>query len=629
MSNPVIIQPSQFWMAEPDNPFYPLPKDYEDLTVDGKRQARIAAVSDQSTPLKMVAAWDCFRRMYLIPTEPGFFYHDYKESPSFHYEMIYDAGDCSRNVQMAPRGFAKSVIIGTELPLMLLLTRKYIRIVLSLATDSLVEGRFEQIITQLVENPFIREDFGVQKPARGSAIWNRHYIHLVNGSQMEGFSVMGKKRGARPDLFILDDPEFDKEGQTAAETIRAMFETMLFRQVIPMLENGSSIFWIGTNIGVRSFINHAVYGGDARFDYWNRKVYEAETTDDLGHRIPLWESKWNLKALEIREGEIGKDNYMREYRNRVASEDEGVLHIDPTLNEYTISDVPDIHVTPNSTGTVTYSMQDKLNGPWVQKTQAITDIFGPMYKVLTFDPARGLKAHNDYSCVAIVGFDKFNCMWVLDMWMGRARELQLLKMIWTLGLKWQVKVLGIESVSMQVSLLDSVSTYLDQHAGEAGSWAPRIVPVDYEGVRKDKASRIATLEWRFEQGKIKYPANRKDKWPFSMLYSQTEDFTYDLSMLPHDDAIDAVAMAHFIIHGKGIQKIATMPERTLDKMLEHGQMEIGGLPIINAFGTVGLTPKMIAGIERRGIDPNVDPAYNGYRRRCLKIGQTHGRSLRH
>jgi len=583
-----------------ENPYWPLPADYPELSEDGKRNARLAAVSTQNTIDAFVGAWMLFRRMYLIPTEPGFFYHNYAESPPFHYDLIRFAAEYARNLVAAPRGYAKSVIIGTELPLMLMLTRPYIRIALGMATDKLIEDRFEIFNRQFQENPYIIQDFGLQRPKRGMAIWNRHHLQLLNGSKIQGFSVTGRKRGARPDLFILDDPEYDPDTEGGALVARDRFEGFLFKQIIPMLESGSGIYWIGTLIGRRSFIGHACYGDDKRFTYWNRRIYSALSEDpQTGKTELLWGEKWDEGTLRVRREEIGEAHFMSEYMNRPGSTQDRTLRIDPLLNEYTVEhDKPTGPLSLNSGALLKW-----YDSTGVEQRQQASEVFSKMYRIIAFDPARGLSAHHDYSCIAVMGFDRSNILWVLDMWMGRAPEAILMRNIFRLGARWRVHVIGIESVSRQIMLVDSLTTYVAAHRDELGDdarWMPRIVPVEYAGVRggASKADRIMTLEWRFETGRIKYPAYLKNKWPFNMLYAQTEDFTYDLNLLEHDDAIDAVAMAHYIVHARGAggNVSAVTPPKTFEQYMREGQFEWQGLPLINAFGVQGLTPEVLESI---------------------------------
>lgn len=265
------------WLERP-YPIWPLPQDYEELSLDGQKQARLAVLHNQSTPFDLVVAWDFFRRCYLAGAGKLFYKNGFEESPEFHYDMISDLGQYARNAIAAPRGSAKSTVIGLEVPMLLALTRPHYEMSLGLATDRLVEERFDKLIQQFVENELILQDFGEMKPPRGQKIWNHHQLSLRNGSIIKGQSVMGRKRGGRPRLYILDDPENDpdSESQAAAQAVIEKFEIILFRQIIPMLESGSSIFWVGTLINRRSFLYHATsIDGDPRFDFWNRKVLKA------------------------------------------------------------------------------------------------------------------------------------------------------------------------------------------------------------------------------------------------------------------------------------------------------------------------------------------------------------------
>jgi hypothetical protein len=253
-----------------------------------------------------------------------------------------------------------------------------------------------------------------------------------------------------------------------------------------------------------------------------------------------------------------------------------------------------------------------------------------MYRIMTFDPARGMRAYNDYSCICVMGFDRFNCLWVLDMWLGRDGDAALLNRIWSMGFKWDVKLMGIESVSMQVNLFEKISTIVAERAGDTNNgWLPFVVPVNYEGVRKDKPGRIGTLEWRFPMGLIKYPGHLQNKWPWTQLYSQTKDFTYDLALLPHDDAIDAVAMGHYVTHGKGIRTQpaeAQQQSQTIEQMIVSGQTHYGGLSLPIALGSQGATPEILGAIldKRAGQDYTGSHALIMKRPRGLRMRRIYG-----
>ena len=75
-------------LAPDANPWYPLPDNYDILPPDMQKQARLGVVMDQSTPDKLVQAWELFRSLYLkpqpAPGAPLFYKGKWEESPDFH-----------------------------------------------------------------------------------------------------------------------------------------------------------------------------------------------------------------------------------------------------------------------------------------------------------------------------------------------------------------------------------------------------------------------------------------------------------------------------------------------------------------------------------------------------------------
>jgi|GEM_PF-1729151 len=577
------------------------------LSKEGQKIARVEAVCRQRTPLEFVAAWDTFRRLYLMTTPAGFFYHNFKPSPPFHYQMIYDLGAYGRNMAAAPRGFAKSIVIGTEAPLFLAVTRPNLRIAICMATDEMVEARLAAIEKQLVENEYLLHDFGAMKPKRGSGIWNKKRLMLANGSMIFGMSVTGRKRGGRPDILILDDPEYDDHtnSETAGLVSREKFENLMFQQIIPMLEQGSGIFWVGTVIGKQSFLSYALGDEDKRFQYWNKKHYKAGDPDaqDPAKRELLWESNWDTEALRIRKAEIGPEAFAREYQNEVGSGADKSFTLDPKKNYYLVEDPDEIYMSEplrSPTKIRTNILQPDKNWAWVKTDFEARQLFNQLYVVVTVDSAKTVTRHSDYSCVCVSGFDSSNCLWILDMWLGRCPKEQLLGHIFRLGFKWGARVIGVESCSTQIELYDSCKTMMEEK--KICGWAPRVMPVDYTETkdRTKKGQRIATLEWRFSRGKIKIPANWLSEWPWKELIAEINDFTYDLGMLAHDDAIDTVAMTHYVVHGQGNNEPPPPPRQTLSQQIETGDLWVaGGVPRLSAFNANELSMDILEAIVRR------------------------------
>ena len=586
------------WINRPYD-IWPLPRDYEDLSDDRQKQARLAVLHNQATPFDLVVAWDFFRRCYLAGAGKLFYKKGFQESPEFHYDMIYDLALHGRNAQAAPRGSAKSTVIGLEAPMLLALTRPHYDIALGLATDRQVEDRFDVLIQQFVENELILQDFGQIKPPRGQKIWNHHQLSLTNGAIIRGLSVMGKKRGGRPRLFILDDPENDpdSESQAAAQNLVEKFEMILFRQIIPMLESGSSIYWIGTLINRRSFLYHATTGDDPRFDFWNRKVLKAIAydKDDSTKVHVLWPEKWSKKVLEARREEIGPSAFASEYCNEPISAQERILVIDPRKNEYSVEGEFDWTNPLAHMGNIKWSERFMEPGrrEYKEFEKPFKELVSPMFRVLLFDYGQGLSQYNDYSCIMIVGFDTNNTLWVLDLWLGRAKDATLLRLIYEKGLAWRPRVLGIEAVSIQMSFAEAVKEYIDEMESKISTpWRARIFPITYPA-RVSKPQRIAGTEWRFRPGRIKYPAHLAGKWPFDQLYQQTEDFTMDLALLPHDDVIDTLSMYQYVVKNRGGKFTKEQGKPSLLERIRRMVPLVKGMPILSGVPTSELTDEML------------------------------------
>ena len=547
------------------------------------------------------------------PRKDAFYSGGFKPSPSFHFQMIKDLGQYARNAQAAPRGFGKSVVMGIEVPLLLSIGRPYFSIAIAMSTDKLIEGRFDRLSIELTENPWIREDFGVLRPKRGGAIWNKHHMHLTNGSVIEGFSIMGRKRGARPRLFIMDDPEFDSDitgGSSGSQyIITEKYEQILFRQIVPMLVKGSGLFWVGTMINRRCLLYRSCEEDDSRFRNWMRRVYAAESSD---RSKSLWEGLWPKDFLKAREAEIGKSAYSTEYLGKPLTDETKLLAIDPEFNEYNIPDYKTM--PPEETKFLLHSKQlvywnervrireanSNVDFETIHKKEPIKDVFGPMYRVAIVDPAQGLTGKHDYRGVGILGYDHNNCLWVLDMWLGRVKDSAFYPILYNMAKAWQVRVIGIEAFGGQSSLVDSFGEYVDnftekltaQEDGRPTGWVPRVVPIK-PPQRLDKGSRIAELEWRFQSGKIKYPAHLSNEFPMSALYEQTENFTKDLALLRFDDAIDIVGLSNYLIHTKGRFNTQAPLQKTLIDRIRENDPLVAGIPLLSGLSVNNLTAQEI------------------------------------
>ena len=596
-------------------PLYPLCEDYDSLTAEGQRQARLAVLCDHSTPMKLVEAWDFFRKVYLAGSEQQPFYKDgFCPSPEFHSDMMYGLGAYAMNAWAAPRGSAKSTVM-MEAAMLLALTKPHFETMLLFSTDRQKTPRFDTLMAQFQRNELILEDFGVMAPKRGTMIWNHEHLQLTNGAIITGQSVMGKKRGGRPRLLFMDDPENDpdSDSETSRAAVLEKFETILFKQMIPMLKQGSCLFWIGTLIDRKSFLYRATTGDDPRFDFWNRVVLRAITYDktDKAKATLLWPEMWPRDFLESRREAIGVSAFASEYCNEPISDQDRILIIDPRKNEYSVDGEFNWDNPLQNRNVVQWNervfSEDNDHRVYLEMERPFNELVGPMFKILLFDYAYGLTSYHDYSCIAICGFDTLGAMWVLDMWLGRAKDDTLTRLIYEKGLAWNVRILGIEAVSIQKNFAEAAAEYTRERGASAGDlWRPRVFPITYPS-KETKAQRMGSLEWRCNSGRLKYPAHLQNEWPWNQLYAQTADFTMDLALLQHDDALDTLGMSKHVIKTKGGQFKREVGKAGLLERIIKNQPLVPGMPVLSGVSTSAITGQMLNIMSQQRRKRNVQP----------------------
>lgn len=590
------------------NPLYPLPPDYESLSPANKRKARLNAVALRETPEDMVWAWSFFRQYYLNHSE-AYFYKEFKESPPFHYELISFYRQHQLNAIAAPRAGAKSTVIGTELPLLEICSPsvKGMEICLLLAKDSFVEQRFDKLMIQIDENDRIKEDFGTLRCEHGQGVWNKHLLRLANHVKVVGISVDGKKRGQRPDLLIVDDPEYDPESGTDLSRVNNQMDQMLKRQVLGMLEPWSRMYWIGTLLSRKSYLYHIVNGQEPAFSKWNRQIYSAEYVEPGSSKTSiLWESKWSPEYLEERRQQMGEGAYRTEYCNDPRGDDETVLGTDPVLTGYNVvGDVTPDEYPQNTDSPLSSQVEIEYNHCYqtpegVLQSEPHRAKFGDfarkLKRYITVDYAPSINAMSDYNCVLVVGMDSKNTLWVLDGWHGRCRSPVLIQRIWHYARKWATPLVGVEAVSVQDEIRQQVADYMGAIA-ERGEWTPRVVPIRYPG-GVSKSDRIGGLEWRFNRGRIKLPEYLKSGHStLHELYEQIGNFTPDLSLLPHDDVIDALSMVHYLLPSGHKEAVVGLADpQTIPEMILSGRTHLddgGRISLLSGLSVQEYTPELI------------------------------------
>ncbi|MHC4867998.1 MAG: hypothetical protein ACYTEX_28335, partial [Planctomycetota bacterium] len=169
----------------------------------------------------------------------------------------------------------------------------------------------------------------------------------------------------------------------------------------------------------------------------------------------------------------------------------------------------------------------------------------------------------------------------------------LMRLIYEKGLAWQCRVLGIEAVSIQKAFAEALREYIDEQEGlRNDQWRGRVFPITYPA-KETKPQRIASLEWRFNSGRIKYPAHLQTTWPFDQLYAQTGDFTLDLALLQHDDVIDTVSMSKHVVKTRGRKFRRDRGVPGLVERITKNPLVVDGLPVLSGVGSAEVSDEMM------------------------------------
>ncbi|MFH0981824.1 MAG: hypothetical protein V2A79_09825 [Planctomycetota bacterium] len=569
-----------------NNPFWPLPPDYEDLSAEGRRQARVAVCRDETVvrrpgrdgqperfALGFIAGHLFFRNYYLAPEGPKFYGESGLLPPApGHIDMLNDFALYPFCAEAYTRGGGKSTIFARETPLRGIVCFPYREVVVSSASEKLAAIKAESVMTQLEENERITADFGKLVPARGSGrVYNKQHMRLNNGSLLEQLTVGSRQRGTRTSWYILDDPEYDPESnvQERLTELSRRLQEHITRVILPMLNpQYMKLFWPGTMLGARSYLYHVCFSKDPRYKNWMRRVQSGAIKDPETGKViaSTWPERFSVAHLELLRTTMA-EHFDAEFMNQPQAEGARLLTIDPVANEYRLSKLPDnlddrlaAHL-PHPEAAVDYHYFTGYGRDgrktWQVARAPAKEYFDALLRVATIDYAKTRTSVSDMKCIVISGFDARNVQWVLDCWAGRMPDTPFLDHVLRFCCAWRVQIIAPEAVSLQQLLVDAITRRI--YEGEAEGlipldWRPAIIPLTYpKGADElDKGGRIKLWgEYPLPRGMVKFPISYKHKWPFNEMWRQVQYFTKDLRELRYDDIIDTLAMTKWVPHGRG------------------------------------------------------------------------------
>ena len=347
------------WVLQENNPFYPLPADYPELTDEGQRKARTNACrlwtakdkSQKEISEAFAASMRFFDLYYLhadqkVDFDPLFYDDTPLETPVFHYDILKQWASSPRNICIAPRGSAKSYLV-RKACMLRMISRPMFTILYATSTNDNARGTGQALKDQFQHNQRLHDDWNPEfpdnrlVPKRGEAPFGTEMMQLRNGSWLRAISAESRQRGGRPRRYVLDDPEYDPKASTSMSLIRQYMDDLLFKVVLPMvMRAGCGVDWLATFVSRRHYAWHALQteqnlageqvASDPRFNLWSRMIVRAAYEGDKGELISCWPDMWpptieakeanprwkdRVSLEEIREI-IGTPNFLAEYMAR-------------------------------------------------------------------------------------------------------------------------------------------------------------------------------------------------------------------------------------------------------------------------------------------------------------------------
>ena len=613
--------------SKTNNPYWPLPDDYPTLTKDGARKARRNAVRLEGSPDLEVASWAFFREYYLFPTIEGgrgpFYKHGAVRSPDMHFRWIYHWEANQLSVTAAPRSAAKSTLIKENI-LRKVVARNHWETVMFLAKQDFITTTFDDFMVQIDGNERIIEDFGALRPPSRGGIWNHSQIKLRNGSMITGLPIMGAALGKRPHEIYFDDVEKDDSlVMSPSETIKG-FQSFFFNVVYPMADDFSvRIRIVGTLLSRRTFIFWLHDTKDPRINDWKRIFHAVTFKNEAGEIQDEWPEKMGREWQTIQKQRMGPTAYAAQYENRPVTDAERILSIHPELNTYWTEEKDQAFETdPLNSQTTMVSHQlagweNTLVEP-LAIPSILTRPFGPavagMRRFITIDWARTVSETSDFSCIQVMGIensgDYRDTLWSLDLWLGKKSTEEVIRRAYLMALKWQVPLVAVEAYPVQMEFADRLRHDLPAMYGE-GQVPCRVLPVKFP-TAYSKPDKIAGLHWRFKQFRLKLPLDRSQDQGYSDLWFQIENFTEDLAMLRHDDALDTLAM----VNAKGLfgHSAPAAPDTHLTKdpiqMLKDGEYHYeSGIGVMSGMNAADIPDDVLEEMFQRHWEDAQDEDY--------------------
>ena len=430
-----------------------------------------------------------------------------KEIPPFHGEIYKALGDDSlkRVLIAAPRGTAKSTTTSLVYPLWKVAfkpsTEDLFIVIISESQAQSINflSRIKYHLTH--SNSFLEMfgDFGPNTATR----WTNTDVVLANGARIIAVGTGQRVRGfiegdTRPNLIIVDDYESELNANTPEA--RAKNKKWMTEAVIPSLSDDGKLAMIGTVISEDCFL---YWAKDS--DAWKTLWYAIEDEDGKS----LWPARFpreRIAQIKKEFDSIGNLNgFYQEYMNIAQSPDNAPFKPEwMKTHEYDYERIKGISCLTKQAG------QDK--------------IIVPVEIYCGVDPASSLALRADYFVISVIGIDKDDNRYIVDLVRGKFPPSEQPDIIIDTFKKYRPKRMKIETTGYQEALRDAVrKQMISQNI---------YIPGLEKGVkpRTRKSERLISLVPMFAKGKFYFRPQDTA--------AQQEIMSYPKGK--HDDIMDAI-----------------------------------------------------------------------------------------
>ena len=404
----------------------------------------------------------------------------------------------------ASRGLAKSRWGGNYIPLILPLLGIGVGPVDKHKFIVIISATFEGATDMVQEIKDLYETLGDSyKQLLKKKIWKADEIsfELPNGEYIAIVAMGGegkirgiRRRGARPDLLIFDDSEYEELVLNPARMKK--WKQWVSRSAIPSMGKVGSVLWIGTPLP-NSILNEIQ--DNVKWSFINLPIH-----DDFG--TPAWISRFPYSWIQKRKAELkemGEINaWYQEYELKIISEDEQIFKTS-MIRHIDYSEVENIDL----------------------------DIY------VTCDLAISSANGADKTAFVVTGVDENNNIYVLEIFARRCPPSEQVDALLSICQRWYDKtkrqvVLGIERGSLKYAFMDTWERRLKElnHYYKI----PKVRELDPYGGSNAKHKRIQQLEPLMLRGSVKFIRGIEN---IGML--EEELLAFPVSK--HDDVSDALS----------------------------------------------------------------------------------------